>query len=315
MAGNLNQIADVYGENTVEGIAAVGWKLEASTHISKETIQARNKIFAKLYFQRQVPHPIPKEKRIDKFVFSYCKKKKCPWIGCQLFPVYPARHTPIYSHFDLDAVPRLLSSLLVPEGKIPEVPKIGLNAIKKHFHHNYAFEMNEWVLHLPKSAIIRYFEGYPHKWLFSQPPAQYEQKDELDMPAMELFTQVVEGKEACAKEPPKNIRFKAQKHQLATKYCIRPYSPIRRLIVDHRTGAGKSREMVEILDNFFHFGNRKLVIVPGNAIRQEFYDELLESSKYYRDILLDKHPELKEKSAHIESGKTNAARWGSLFTN
>ena len=42
-----------------------------------------------------------------------------------------------------------------------------------------------------------------------------------------------------------------QPHQEAVAFLLHPQSPVTRLLVDHPTGSGKTREMIKVLDNYF----------------------------------------------------------------
>lgn len=54
--------------------------------------------------------------------------------------------------------------------------------------------------------------------------------------------------------------------QEIVQFLVHPQSPIQRLLVDHPTGSGKTREMVCILDNFFYDQRPKIAIFPKAAV-------------------------------------------------
>lgn len=72
-------------------------------------------------------------------------------------------------------------------------------------------------------------------------------------------------------------------HQESVAFLLHPKSPISRLLVDHPTGSGKTREMITVLDNYFHDPRPKIPILPTAAICRVFYTELLRWPSKYRD--------------------------------
>ena len=54
--------------------------------------------------------------------------------------------------------------------------------------------------------------------------------------------------------------------QEVVRFLVHPKAPVQRLLVDHPTGSGKTREMISILDNFFYDPRPKVVIFPKAAI-------------------------------------------------
>lgn len=74
-----------------------------------------------------------------------------------------------------------------------------------------------------------------------------------------------------------------QPHQDAAIFLLHPKSPVSRLLVDHPTGSGKTREMIEVLDNFFHDPRPKVPVFPKEPVCRNFYAELLRWPSKYRD--------------------------------
>lgn len=75
-----------------------------------------------------------------------------------------------------------------------------------------------------------------------------------------------------------------QPHQDAAVFLLHPQSPISRLLVDHPTGSGKTREIIDILDNFFDDPRPKVPIFPKEPVCRNFYAELLRWPSKYRDF-------------------------------
>jgi hypothetical protein len=76
-----------------------------------------------------------------------------------------------------------------------------------------------------------------------------------------------------------------KKHQQIVTTLLQPVSPVQRLLVHHRVGAGKTRTSIEILDNYFDDPRTKIIICPSDALCQQFYRELLmdkSTNKYKR---------------------------------
>jgi len=90
-----------------------------------------------------------------------------------------------------------------------------------------------------------------------------------------------------------------QPHQEAVGFLMHPKSPISRLLVDHPTGSGKTREMIAVLDNHFFDPRPKIPIFPKDPVCRNFYAELLRWPSKYRDYYCCERPA----DAAIASGK------------
>eukprot|EP00928_Gymnodinium_smaydae_P065647 TRINITY_DN4874_c1_g2_i2.p1 TRINITY_DN4874_c1_g2~~TRINITY_DN4874_c1_g2_i2.p1 ORF type:complete len:1277 (-),score=329.72 TRINITY_DN4874_c1_g2_i2:127-3894(-) len=75
-----------------------------------------------------------------------------------------------------------------------------------------------------------------------------------------------------------------QPHQAVVSALLHPRSPTTRLLVDHPTGSGKTREMISALDNFFFDPRPKVPIFPKEPVCRNFYAELLRWPNRYRDF-------------------------------
>jgi len=100
-----------------------------------------------------------------------------------------------------------------------------------------------------------------------------------------------------------------QPHQDAAVFLMHPKSPVSRLLVDHPTGSGKTREMIEILDNYFFDPRPKIPIFPKEPVCQNFYAELLRWPSRYRDFFCCLRPEEAALAAGIS--KDASADWRS----
>ena len=77
-------------------------------------------------------------------------------------------------------------------------------------------------------------------------------------------------------DPCSNTNLKP--HQLQVKTLLSRESPVCRLLVNHRVGAGKTRTAIEVLNNYFEDPRTKIVICPSDVLCQQFLEELLEKN-------------------------------------
>jgi len=82
-----------------------------------------------------------------------------------------------------------------------------------------------------------------------------------------------------------------QEHQRVVSILLQPSSPVTHLLVDQPTGSGKTREMIEVLDNFFFDRRAKVPMFPRAAVCRNFYEELLRWPSRYRDFFCFMRPE------------------------
>lgn len=82
-----------------------------------------------------------------------------------------------------------------------------------------------------------------------------------------------------------------QPHQEAVAFMLHPQSPISRMLVDHPTGSGKTREMICVLDNYFLDPRPKVPIFPKEPVCRNFYMELLRWPSRYRDFFACLRPQ------------------------
>eukprot|EP00928_Gymnodinium_smaydae_P054177 TRINITY_DN37996_c0_g1_i1.p1 TRINITY_DN37996_c0_g1~~TRINITY_DN37996_c0_g1_i1.p1 ORF type:complete len:2222 (-),score=588.26 TRINITY_DN37996_c0_g1_i1:198-6863(-) len=90
-----------------------------------------------------------------------------------------------------------------------------------------------------------------------------------------------------------------QPHQESVAFLLHPRSPVTRLLVDHPTGSGKTREMIKVLDNYFYDPRPKVPIFPKEPVCRNFYGELLRWPSRYRDYFCCERPA----DASIASGR------------
>lgn len=84
----------------------------------------------------------------------------------------------------------------------------------------------------------------------------------------------------CNPDNPKSFAY-----QDTVSFCLQPGSSIKRMLVIHRTGAGKTRTIVKILENFYNDHRPKILIFPTQETTNNFYKEIISfDNRYYRYV-------------------------------
>ena len=97
--------------------------------------------------------------------------------------------------------------------------------------------------------------------------------------------------ECPARPPPGQAPvFRPMAYQKTVPFLLYPRSPVNRMLVVHRTGAGKSYTMVMCLDNFFHDPRPKVIIFPTESVKNNFYGELLKFPNRYAAFCQKRYP-------------------------
>ena len=99
-----------------------------------------------------------------------------------------------------------------------------------------------------------------------------------------------------SKSPFAGLRMRL--HQESAAFLLHPESPVKRLLVDHATGTGKTLIMLRMLDNYFDDDRPKVAIFPKDAVCDNFYQELLKWPTRWRHFFCF----LKPAEASIASG-------------
>jgi hypothetical protein len=138
-----------------------------------------------------------------------------------------------------------------------------------------------------RNCKIHALDNYPIPWIVNEYNPELGQKSKLEKKYFE--------KEVLTQQSTDTISMKDRNlktctdmgrsmfdHQKLVHYCLRPYSPIRSLLVNSITGSGKTRMMQSVLENFAPFPNLKIVLFPKAEIRTSFYNNnVLKYSKIY----------------------------------
>lgn len=75
-----------------------------------------------------------------------------------------------------------------------------------------------------------------------------------------------------------------QQYQLRVAFLMHPLSPISRLLVVHATGSGKTRSVLSLADSFYRSGKATCLFFPEEAVKENFYQELLKFPGAWRDF-------------------------------
>jgi hypothetical protein len=78
-----------------------------------------------------------------------------------------------------------------------------------------------------------------------------------------------------------SVELQQQQHIVAC--LLHPRSPVKRLLVDHSTGSGKTLLMLRIFDNYYFDPRPKIAVFPKNSVCENFYKTLLEWPSRMRD--------------------------------
>ena len=81
----------------------------------------------------------------------------------------------------------------------------------------------------------------------------------------------VRGSTECTMAPP----FPPMLHQATTRVLFHPFTPIRRALVVHPTGTGKSNILLNVIESFFHDPRPKIVITPTHGYKVQYMQDLL----------------------------------------
>eukprot|EP00438_Fugacium_kawagutii_P027538 Skav222822 [mRNA] locus=scaffold4760:15102:27626:+ [translate_table: standard] len=96
-----------------------------------------------------------------------------------------------------------------------------------------------------------------------------------------------------------NLRGSHQIYQQTPLACAHPLAPCKRLLVDARMGAGKTKVLISILDAHYEDGRKKLPIFPTRSLQCNFMDELLRWPSKYRSYFALMQPELAAKAVPL----------------
>jgi len=127
-----------------------------------------------------------------------------------------------------------------------------------------------WEEHMPEALPGR--EGFNHR------ATQVMQQCKIGATKLQVE---FDHRAAC---PP------LQPHQESVAFLLHPRSPVRRMLIDHPTGSGKTREMIRVLDNYFFDPRPKIPIFPKDPVCRNFYVELLRWPNRYRDYFCCERP-------------------------
>ena len=93
-----------------------------------------------------------------------------------------------------------------------------------------------------------------------------------------------------------------QPYQQTALASCHPLSPCKRVLVDARMGAGKTKVIISVLDSHFQDGRKKLPIFRTRSLAQNFLDELLRWPNRYRSYFALIRPDYAAKAARLPAG-------------
>lgn len=98
-----------------------------------------------------------------------------------------------------------------------------------------------------------------------------------------------------------------EKYQKTAEAVAHPFSPCKRLLMDARMGAGKTKVLITVLDQHFTDKRKKLPIFPTKALASNFYHELLRWPNKYRSYFAHMQPELAAKAVPLKGRMSSSS--------
>ncbi|CAJ1409512.1 unnamed protein product [Effrenium voratum] len=135
------------------------------------------------------------------------------------------------------------------------------------------------------SAWLYPSRPYPsHAWQWDSPDPSPRQGDpgflNYARSALERFR--TSGEEAEALKG--SDAMPLQRYQLRVAFLLHPLSPLSRLLVVHATGSGKTRTVLAAADSFYRSGKATCLFFPEEAVKENFYQEILKFPGAWRDF-------------------------------
>jgi hypothetical protein len=155
---------------------------------------------------------------------------------------------------------------------------------------NRFMSSSQGIKHMFAFCEILAPDEYPVHWILKHPYKGTENESPRDNLDLNYYYSVSGGREETTPEgkEKRNRTICESKghdlfeHQRFVTYCLRPYSPIRSLLVHSITGSGKTRMMQSVLENFAAYPNLKIVLFPKAEVRDTFYNKNVKLfTKYY----------------------------------
>lgn len=136
--------------------------------------------------------------------------------------------------------------------------------------------------------IAEFLEQALEQWKAAQPEEKWKKK-----PGERNFNKYVFKKMKREKlQLTLKCNSKSFAYQDTVSFCLHPSTTINRLLVVHRTGSGKTRTMIKVLDNYFYDPRPKIIIFPTQETTNNFYLQLMSFENQYSNIVLNKYPNI-----------------------
>jgi len=96
----------------------------------------------------------------------------------------------------------------------------------------------------------------------------------------------IEGELQMGCERPADGSFRPQAYQRTVEWMVRPGTPMDRMLVVAKTGAGKTYTIIQILNNYYWDPRPKVCIFPTESVAANFYMEICKFPSLYRDYIV-----------------------------
>ena len=208
-----------------------------------------------------------------------CTKKNCLMEGFPLYKIEGVQN--IISHINFSKVG--MKQFDVNGRVTTNVTKANGYEHYKSIFQNIPLSIRSFLFHQTNTQTYRIL-GYPFEWTKGETQSKTNVNNLADVVYDYDRYVKVRKEDICNKE--KSIPLP---HQMSVKFIIRPFSPITRILVVHQVGSGKSRLMLELLENHVYSGRKKIMLVPTIAIRAEIFKELEKRGTKYITPYLESH--------------------------
>ena len=138
--------------------------------------------------------------------------------------------------------------------------------------------------------IAEYLDNALEQWQNSQPVKKWKKK-----PGSKGFNKYAlkqMRRNGLSKKLSLKCNGKSFAYQETVSFCLHPSTTIDRLLVIHRTGSGKTRTMIKVLENYFFDLRPKIIIFPTQETTNNFYLQLMSFDNMYSHIVKDKYPNI-----------------------
>lgn len=148
----------------------------------------------------------------------------------------------------------------------------------------------------PKSrgvSIAKHLDNALEQWKLSQPITKWKKS-----PGEKGFNKYANKMMKRAKLE-KKLKLKCDgssfAYQDTVSFCLHPSTTIDRLLVIHRTGSGKTRTMIKVLDNYYFDLRPKVLIFPTQEVTNNFYLQLMSFDNKFSQVVKAEYPNIEQR--------------------